>query len=53
MGEGEFGPVVLGVAHHIVPNQDKTLVAVKVTLSFLSVCIKCVTCPSSGAGLPG
>ena len=30
MGEGEFGPVVLGVANHILPTQDKTLVAVKV-----------------------
>ena len=32
MGEGEFGPVVLGVANHIVPTHDKTLVAVKVSL---------------------
>ncbi len=31
MGEGEFGPVVLGVANHIVPTHDKTLVAVKVS----------------------
>lgn len=31
MGEGEFGPVVLGVANHIVSTQDKTLVAVKVS----------------------
>lgn len=29
MGEGEFGPVVLGVAMGIVPNEERTLVAVK------------------------
>ena len=30
MGEGEFGPVVLGVAKGIVPSEERTLVAVKV-----------------------
>ena len=30
MGEGEFGPVVLGVASNIVPSEERTLVAVKV-----------------------
>ena len=29
MGEGEFGPVVMGVATGIVPNEERTLVAVK------------------------
>ena len=30
MGEGEFGPVLMGVASGLVAGQDKTLVAVKV-----------------------
>ena len=29
MGEGEFGPVIMGVATNIVPHEERTLVAVK------------------------
>lgn len=32
MGEGEFGPVVKGLARHIKPGEDETLVAVKVLM---------------------
>ena len=40
MGEGEFGPVVLGVANHIVSTQDKTLVAVKVSSFVCRYCME-------------
>ena len=29
MGEGEFGPVIMGVATNIIPGEERTLVAVK------------------------
>lgn len=29
MGEGEFGPVIMGVASNIIPGEERTLVAVK------------------------
>ena len=32
MGEGEFGPVVMGVATGIIPGEERTLVAVKALL---------------------
>ena len=32
MGEGEFGPVLMGVATNIVPREEQTLVAVKALL---------------------
>lgn len=33
MGEGEFGPVLMGWAKNILPKQEKTQVAVKVLLA--------------------
>ena len=32
MGEGEFGPVLKGIARHINPREEETLVAVKVLM---------------------
>lgn len=33
MGEGEFGPVVKGIARHIKEEESETLVAIKVLMS--------------------